>query len=428
MSQALQKYLAKYQEVAAGRHLNWLQDKLDRVPGYDHGIIVPAYGELDFADGLLHSLMLCSQKGHRRNLVLFLLNAHQESPPEVVQNNSDLAEMLLRKYHPVAEGTTSTLLSLSDHLDLVLLRHDFGEFLLERKRAVGQARKIASDLALALWAKGHLRRDWCFSTDCDALWPTDFFLDHNQNLADREVGFYALPARHDLDARFSAAQKQLGRLYDLHLHSYQKNIKNICPKYGFTPIGGAMAFRYLPYAQVRGFPRLDAAEDFYLANKIAKISNCQQLEGSPISLAPRFSQRVPFGTGVKLQQYANTLLAHEQPSTYSPKCYHALAAVVSSMILALDTLDDPSQGPPALPLFTHSQIRQVLNLGERETHELLAFLQNEGYAARIHDLLQQEDPQRRAIDFWQWFDGLKILRFMNFCHRNLFAPVPIEAV
>jgi hypothetical protein len=370
--------------------------------------------------------MLCSQQGGRRNLVLFLINAHEGTAPEILQNNYDLAELLLKKYPTLAAGSVSSLLTLSEHLDLVLLRHDSGERLLERKRAVGQARKIASDLACALWSRGYLRRDLCFSTDCDALWPEDFFRYHDLKLDNPKVGFYALSARHDLDSRFPPEQRALGKLYDLHLLSYQKNIQRICPQYGFSPIGGAMAYRYLPYAQVRGFPRLDAAEDFYLANKIAKISKCVQLLGSPISLAPRFSQRVPFGTGVKLQQYATSLLSSEQPCTYSPQCYEALNFIVTSLTSELESLENFRIQTHRKPIFSQSQVSQKLGINEQASLDLLSFLEKEGLDSRMIIICQQHDRQRRNLEFWQWFDGLKILRIMNFCHRHLFAPIPID--
>jgi hypothetical protein len=61
----------------------------------------------------------------------------------------------------------------------------------------------------------------------------------------------------------------------------------------------AVSFRH--YAEVRGFPRLMAGEDFYMLDKLRKVGDLEKLPGNPILLEARLSDRVPFGTGRALR-------------------------------------------------------------------------------------------------------------------------------
>ena len=49
----------------------------------------------------------------------------------------------------------------------------------------------------------------------------------------------------------------------------------------FHTIGSTMAVRASYYAKVRGFPKREAGEDFYLLNKLAKVGTVLELEASP---------------------------------------------------------------------------------------------------------------------------------------------------
>ena len=65
-------------------------------------------------------------------------------------------------------------------------------------------------------------------------------------------------------------------------------------------MGSCLAVRPEAYAAVRGFPRKNAAEDFYVLDKLAKVGTIARLAGTPLLLEGRLSDRVPFGTGKAL--------------------------------------------------------------------------------------------------------------------------------
>jgi hypothetical protein len=78
-----------------------------------------------------------------------------------------------------------------------------------------------------------------------------------------------------------------------------------------------MAFDARAYAQVRGFPRKEAGEDFYLLNKLAKVGGVASVGTAPIELKARPSDRVPFGTGVGVSK-----IERESPDGTSFRLYH----------------------------------------------------------------------------------------------------------
>ncbi len=163
---------------------------------------------------------------------------------------------------------------------------------------------------------------------------------------------------------------------------------------------------------VRGFPKKDAAEDFYLANKLVKISSFQKLENLPISLSPRLSRRVPFGTGMSLQKIAEEIQENNYASTYNPQCFSLLEKFVSMMREQIHAARVVSFNADHFSLSWES--REILDFH-------IQSLDVDAVLSRLQGLPLAQREQR----FTEWFDALKILRFVNHCHRHLFEPVAI---
>jgi hypothetical protein len=75
---------------------------------------------------------------------------------------------------------------------------------------------------------------------------------------------------------------------------------------------------------VRGFPKRLAGEDFYILNKLAKVGSVECLQGKPVILEGRTSDRVPFGTGVAVVQIRERLSNDLAYEVYDPRVFVAL--------------------------------------------------------------------------------------------------------
>jgi hypothetical protein len=97
--------------------------------------------------------------------------------------------------------------------------------------------------------------------------------------------------------------------------------------YAYHSIGSTLAIHAETYAVVRGVPRRNAGEDFYLLNKAAKVDRIAILAEPSIAITARYSQRVPFGTGPALKTMPANL---EHFLSYPPAAFLDLQDIVGA--------------------------------------------------------------------------------------------------
>ena len=161
-----------------------------------------------------------------------------------------------------------------------------------RRAGVGLARKIGADIALRRIVERRIEVPVIFSTDADASLPPGYFEAARGNAAGWVYPFIHTSGDADLACR--------GLMYELALRYYVNRLEYAGSPYAFHTVGSCMAIDATSYAKVRGFPRRNAAEDFYLLNKLAKVGWIHRLGGPVIEIEARASTRVPFGTGPAL--------------------------------------------------------------------------------------------------------------------------------
>jgi hypothetical protein len=268
---------------------------------------------------------------------------------------------------------------------------------LPAKQGVGLARKIGADIALALWAEGRVELPFIFSTDADATLPADYFRRAEPGAAAR-----LFPFRHvsGADAGIDAATA----LYERSLRYHVLGLAHAGSPYAYQSLGSALALDCESYAAVRGFPRRQAGEDFYVLDKLAKLGDIVPLGGEPIELHSRSSERVPFGTGPRVRALVT---AGGDVSVYHPDCYRAVAAV-------LDAFSElaRSRSPSALEALESPWLEALRELGfARELPEALA--QSRTTAVLLRRL-------------FTWFDALRTLRFIHALRDAVHPAVPLE--
>ena len=155
---------------------------------------------------------------------------------------------------------------------------------------------------------------------------------------------------------------------------------------------------------MRGFPRKNAAEDFYVLDKLAKFGSIARLAGTPFLLEGRISDRVPFGTGKALSQLLAKKGALEGFRLYHPATFahlaawlRALDAVAASggrMEAALDEL------PRDNPFF--------------KTGLLVASLEKmDAFPAIREAVARSSDADTMRRHFHTWFDAFRTLKLIR---------------
>jgi hypothetical protein len=279
---------------------------------------------------------------------------------------------------------------------------------LPAKGGVGHARKIGADLAAALIHRQRVGSRWIHCSDADVRLPDTYFSATGENTgAGARYSALVYPFRHG-DGRGAdrAEVERATRLYELSLHWYVAGLKFAGSPYAFHTVGSTMAVDAASYASVRGFPRRDAGEDFYLLNKLAKVAPVRELDAGPaclpIEIESRRSNRVPFGTGAAV----NVITRLPDPARdfrfYHPGVFELLNAWLRSWP-AIRASGSNDFGPH-IPL-PPSPLRSALLEG-------LVALKTD--RALDHALRHGSDEAGFTRQMHTWFDAFRTLKLVHF--------------
>lgn len=196
----------------------------------------------------------------------------------------------------VVSDNDATLRLLGEGLPfdaVVVDRSSGGQGWPEGKGGVGQARKALFSLIAGRCGDDEI----VVSLDADTAFPDDYLA---TLAAASPFEALAVPYRHPL-AGDEALDRRLLR-YECYMRWYQLNMMRIANPYAFTALGSALVFTVAAYRRSGGISPLQAGEDFYLLQKLAKTTTVRLALGSGCCVFPqgRLSSRVPFGTGPAL--------------------------------------------------------------------------------------------------------------------------------
>ena len=311
----ISKYLERYAEPEARA--------VDRVDGpWQHVVCIPACQERDSLLPTLRSIR--AARGAEHALVVVVLNGAVGASDAVHEDNAQTADLL-----SAACGLTPGPLMWGalDGMGICVIDRWSEPLLLPQGQGVGLARKIACDVALALIRNRAVTGQWIRCTDADVTVPVGYFEVLPDRTTDAAAAVY--PFMHMPEG--SAVQREAMALYDAYLRYYVRGLAVAGSPYAFHCIGSLIAVRAQAYAAVRGFPKREAGEDFYLLNKLAKIGPVLSPPGDPVQIRGRLSDRVPFGTGASLQKISDLLGAGEPYLVYAPEIFSGLGIWMNAL-------------------------------------------------------------------------------------------------
>jgi len=209
--------------------------------------------------------------------------------------------------------------------------------------------------------------------------------------------------------------------YEVFLRYYVLGLADAGSPYAFHTLGSTLAVHALAYAKVRGFPRRDAGEDFYLLNKLAKVGPILQLDGAPLMIRGRSSHRVPFGTGAALKQILAAAARGEGYRVYPPDVFLHLKICLA----ALELLSaDRGREEPIHYLRAAARIHPGVDA--QQLHEELAEL---GYLSAVrHAEKISRDSSTMSRHLHTWFDGFRTLKLIHRLTRFLPKMALLDAV
>ena len=372
-----------------------------------HAVVIPAYGE---GEGLTRVLDSLPGSPLGDLLTILVVNARADSPLEVHSANARSCALLRDRYGPGSEVAPGVWQLDHDRGPLILIeRASEGRFLPARQ-GVGLARKIGADLALAVAARQGLHSGWIHCTDADARLPVDYF--ERSQAAEGAALVHAFRHVH-FSADGEAPASAVALEYEISLRYYVLGLRYAASPYAFHTIGSTIAVRCSAYAQVRGFPRRMAAEDFHLLAKLRKLGRVVSLAGEPIALSDRESDRVPFGTGAAVRRGKARSQRGVGLQSYHPLTFESLRIWLAVLSAASED--------PSTDLVSALERRAAQEVGV-DGPAMRSALEASGQLERARRCVRESsDPVQRRRRLHDGFDALAMLKLIH-ALRDFCAP------
>jgi hypothetical protein len=383
-NEAITKYLDRYAEVEAAIKLPGRQ--------YDYSLVIPAFNE-DHQSVLKVWQQI---KPGTSFLVILVVNSHVE------EDHS--ARMLI-------DGLTShqQISQLTDHAqlvektdgamgpDLLIIDRFSRGYSIDKKQGVGLARKIGMDIAASLINQGVVSGNWLFTTDADAELPENYF---NVETGSADAAFI-YPFKHVAQPGLELPMQ----LYELSMLYYVAGLRWANSPYAYPTIGSTISCSLDRYAAVRGFPKRNTGEDFYLLNKLRKTGEIRLAGGDPIIISGRISDRVPIGTGQAIRAIHDLDSPIAEFTLEHPSCFSQLKRFLEWLNgISVTQPGQVSTGDPN----TDDYVRQIGLIPHYE-----------------HKRQQSPTPAVMRKHLNDWFDGLKTRQFIHHFRDQHFGRVTV---
>ena len=273
-----------------------------------------------------------------------------------------------------------------------------------KKAGVGLARKIGMDEALNRFSK--INKDGvivCF--DADSLCEVNYFeaiISHFKKYP--KTPGCSIHFEHPLEGNNHTIEEYNAIiLYELHLRYYKNAQQYTGLPFVFHTIGSSMVVRASAYAKQGGMNKRKAGEDFYFLNKIIQLGNFTELNATTVIPSPRFSDRVPFGTGKAVGEIVST--NERSLETYNFRIFVELKAFFYEVFINNKNINNSKLS---------SLINQFINVRELDL--------------KIDEIAKNANSEEAFIArFFKAFDAFWIMKYVHFSRDNFHKQVPVLA-
>ncbi len=344
-------------------------------------IVIPCLAEYDHVFKTLDSLTYGSQRLAEAEVILVVNHSRHASAVVRADNLKTLQD---------------DRLSAAQVLPMVVVdRATAGLELAPRLAGVGLARRIGMDQALRrLVQAGTQAQGIIACLDADTVVSAGY-IDRLLEAFERRPQPLGGLCHFEHPWPQDQVMKEAIVYYELWLRYLEAGMAVAGSPFAYQSMGSAMVVSAQAYAMVEGLAPRQAAEDFHFLQKVAKLSLPRPLlriSSATVYPMARFSRRVLFGTGRAM------LAAAEQGSQ--------LYRQVPAPVLFLELRRFFRELAPGYQNLRH--------LRQASSARLMAFMEeNRGWPVLAKLQKNYHSPERFEAACHQWFDGLKIVRFLN---------------
>ncbi|MBI9069795.1 MAG: glycosyltransferase [Salinivirgaceae bacterium] len=345
-------------------------------------VIIPAYNEPDIINTLM-SLKNCT-KAKFPTEILIVINQSEITSTEISRINKETFTKVNNWTRNNATSILKFYVILIDNLP-------------QKHAGAGLARKIAMDLAIERFQSIDEENGIIASLDADTLVSENYLSEIQkaflQNKKLNAATFYFEHIPNDILEINIAVET-----YELYLRYFKQALHYTGFPYAYHTIGSCFAVRASAYAKQGGMNRRQGGEDFYFLHKVFPLDNCKELNHISVFPSSRPSDRVPFGTGPAIQKIIND---GEYP-TYRAEMFDHLKYL----------FDHKNE------LFQNN-LEKLASFYSSLDQSIKHFIKQDEFADKLLEINANcasiESFEKR---FFQWFDAFKIIKYLNFTHKN----------
>ncbi len=361
---------------------------------YRMAVVIPVYGEYEYIGKVLNSL---SVNNYSSLVVLVINNPAEGANGRYVKQN----QRLLRE---LENGSFQEKFHLNK-LNTAWLDASGKGLELPGKGGVGMARKLGMDSTL-----NYL--DWdndpiIISLDADTLVEENYlksiesFFNEHTDISAASISFKHLSGN-------SPEEERAIREYEYYIKYYVNNLKRAGSPYAYHTIGSAMVCRADAYIRAGGMKLHRGGEDFYFMQGLRKLAPIMEITDTIVYPSARPSDRVPFGTGPKVQECLNGT----QLKLYNPKIFDILKV---SLQYAESWIYSGNVAQPEMfiGLLSEEAADYFISLGFKIIWANI--LKNN---VKKEDQLSENDRKKLLWAFHVWFDAFKTLKFVHFLEKE----------
>ena len=333
-------------------------------------VVVPAYNEPHLMKALV-SLQAC-HKPKSNVLILVIINESEREVKQIHHEN-------LRSFEDV--HAISGPYPVLSTIQTFPFKH----------AGVGLARKVGMDEAVRLFQR--INKDGiiaCYDADCTC--EPNFLIEIEK--------FFSVQKNHTALTFFEHVlndenDKEITN-YELFLRYYVNGLRWAGYPYALQTLGSCISVRSSAYVRQGGMNRRKAAEDFYFIHKMVGIGGIGEINTTTIFPSSRISERVPFGTGHAVKKLKDQ--HHPSYLVYAPAIFEDLKALIDSLDKIYKLKDINSVSLPKA---------------------IKSFLEDHSFPDKLDELLNETSTFDSFIKrFYQWFDGLKVLKYVHYARDN----------
>lgn len=313
-------------------------------------------------------------------LVIVVVNAAENSPPQVIQQNLQT----IKDIETCKQG-----IRVGEHFQIEIIREDE---LPVKDAGVGLARKIGMDEAVRIFLH-HQKNGIIACLDADSLCSCDYLIRLVEEFRESKSWDAAsIHFEHPLEGYPDKIVRAIIQ-YELHLRVFIGFQKWVGLPYAMHTIGSSMAVRAVSYCKHGGMNKKKAGEDFYFLHKIGDKGKVGNIHSTMVVPSPRISDRVPFGTG---KAVGDNVENQKLLTTYNPRTFEDLKAFLQQLPALYENGWDKSLRDYG------GVVYDFLNLSDADKN--------------VRDCKNNtRDFQGFTKRFYQWFNAFKLMKYCHYC-------------